>query len=116
MLWEMFPNHPNLLPAYFYDGKAPDSLSRYVIKPLFSREGANIRIVENGKDIAVADGPYGEEGFIVQDFHPLPKFGDSYTLIGSWLVNDQSAGICIREDRELITQDLSRFYPHIILD
>ncbi|SUC38307.1 glutathionylspermidine synthase [Proteus mirabilis] len=35
-------------------------------KPLFSREGANIRIVENGKDIAVADGPYGEEGFIVQ--------------------------------------------------
>ena len=61
-------------------------------------------------------GPYGEEGFIVQDFHPLPKFGDSYTLIGSWLVNDQSAGICIREDKELITQDLSRFYPHIILD
>ncbi|MCZ6284660.1 hypothetical protein O5343_27115, partial [Escherichia coli] len=23
---------------------------------------------------------------IVQQFHPLPKFGDSYMLIGSWLV------------------------------
>ena len=41
---------------------------------------------------------------IVQQFHPLPKFGDSYMLIGSWLVNDQPAGIGIREDRALITQ------------
>ncbi|SYK73555.1 glutathionylspermidine synthase [Klebsiella pneumoniae] len=53
---------------------------------------------------------------IVQQFHSLPKFGDSYTLVGSWLVNDESAGICIREDKELITQDLSRFYPHVIID
>jgi hypothetical protein len=29
------------------------------------------------------EGPYGEEGTIVQEFYPLPKFGDSYTLIGN---------------------------------
>lgn len=110
----MFPNHPNLLPAYFAEDDHPP-LDHYVIKPLFSREGANIQIVENGKEVAKVDGPYGEEGMIIQQFHPLPKFGDSYTLIGSWLVNDQPCGIGLREDRELITQDLSRFYPHIIL-
>ncbi|MCC8422768.1 glutathionylspermidine synthase family protein [Photorhabdus thracensis] len=115
MLWKMFPNHPNLLPAYFADDNHP-AMDSYVIKPLFSREGANIRIIENGKEIASADGPYGKEGMIVQQFHTLPKFGDSYTLVGSWLVNDQPCGIGLREDRELITQDLSRFYPHIILD
>ncbi|MEH2920706.1 glutathionylspermidine synthase family protein [Samsonia erythrinae] len=115
MLWEMFPNHPNLLPAYFAEDDHP-KLDSYVVKPLFSREGANIQIVENGKEIASADGPYGEEGMIIQQYHPLPKFGDSYTLIGSWLVNDQPCGIGLREDRALITQDLSRFYPHIILD
>ncbi|AVT57036.1 glutathionylspermidine synthase family protein [Pectobacterium versatile] len=115
MLWEMFPNHPNLLPAYFAEDEHPE-LDSYVIKPLFSREGANIQIVENGKEIASADGPYGEEGMIVQQYHQLPKFGDSYTLIGSWLVNDQPCGIGVREDRALITQDLSRFYPHTILD
>ncbi|HIH4318833.1 TPA: glutathionylspermidine synthase family protein [Morganella morganii] len=115
MLWEMFSDHPNLLPAYFADKPYPE-MESYVIKPLFSREGANIRIIENGKEIAAADGPYGEEGMIVQQFHSLPKFGDSYTLVGSWLVNDESAGICIREDKELITQDLSRFYPHVIID
>ncbi|QUG74274.1 hypothetical protein GKQ23_04330 [Erwinia sp. E602] len=115
LLWKMFPDHPNLLAAYFAEDNVPH-MDKYVVKPLFSREGANIRIVENGKEIARADGPYGEEGMIVQQFHPLPKFGDSYTLIGSWLVNDQPAGIGIREDRELITQDLSRFYPHTFVE
>ncbi|MBG6246470.1 hypothetical protein CS369_20170 [Candidatus Symbiopectobacterium sp. 'North America'] len=115
MLWEMFPNHPNLLPAYFADDDH-QPLDSYVVKPLFSREGANIQIVKNGQQIAAVDGPYGEEGKIVQQYHPLPTFGDSHTVIGSWLVNDQPCGIGLREDRELITQDLSRFYPHIILD
>ncbi|WJY14685.1 glutathionylspermidine synthase family protein [Pectobacteriaceae bacterium CE90] len=115
LLWEMFPNHPNLLPAYFAQDNHP-AMENYVIKPLFSREGANIQIIQNGQQIASVDGPYGEEGKIVQQYHPLPKFNDSYTLIGSWLVDDVPCGIGLREDRELITQDLSRFYPHIILD
>ncbi len=112
LLWEMFPDHPNLLPAWFADDSNAPQLEKYVVKPLFSREGANIRIIENGQEIARADGPYGEEGMIIQQFCPLPKFGDSYTLIGSWLIDDQPAGIGLREDRALITQDLSRFYPH----
>lgn len=116
LLWEMFPGHPNLLPAYFADDKTAPALDKYVIKPLFSREGANIRIIEKGQEIARADGPYGEEGMIIQQFHPLPQFGDSYTLIGSWLIDDQPAGIGIREDRALITQDLSRFYPHTFVE
>ncbi|KEA53457.1 hypothetical protein DT73_06510 [Mangrovibacter sp. MFB070] len=111
LLWEMFPGHPNLLPAWFAADDHP-AMESYVVKPIFSREGANIQIIEHGKEIARADGPYGEEGMIVQQYHPLPRFGDSYTLIGSWLINDQPAGIGIREDRALITQDLSRFYPH----
>ncbi|MBK4714422.1 MULTISPECIES: glutathionylspermidine synthase family protein [Tenebrionibacter/Tenebrionicola group] len=115
MLWEMFPDHPNLLPAWFADEAHP-TLDSYVVKPLFSREGANIHIVKDGQEIARVDGPYGEEGAIIQQFHPLPKFGDSYTLIGSWLINDRPAGIGLREDRELITQDLSRFYPHIFVE
>ena len=114
LLWEMFPNHPNLLPAYFAQDDHPP-LDNYVLKPLFSREGANISIIQQGQQVAHVDGPYGEEGMIVQQFHPLPKFGDSYVVIGSWLVDDQPCGMGLREDRELITQDLSRFYPHTII-
>ena len=104
LLWEMFPE----------DDFSP--MDKYVVKPIFSREGANVSIIENGKTLEAVEGPYGEEGMIVQGFCQLPKFGDSYTLIGSWLINDQPAGIGIREDRALITQDLSRFYPHIFVE
>ena len=48
MLWEMFPNHPNLLAAYFSEDAHPE-MEKYVIKPIFSREGANVSIVEQGK-------------------------------------------------------------------
>ncbi len=116
MLWQMFPNHPNLLPAYFEDqlpcAKQHDSL---VKKPIFSREGANIQIIAGGNTMTESAGPYGEEGFIYQQTQLLPKFADNYTLIGSWLVDDQAAGISIREDKTPITQDMSRFLPHIIV-
>ncbi len=116
MLWKMFPGHPNLLPAYFADDPKCSELSSFVRKPLFSREGANIQISRDGQSLAQSDGPYGEEGMIIQAYHPLPKFGDNYALIGSWLVNDEPVGIALREDTGLITQDLSRYIPHIILD
>lgn len=115
LLWKMFPNHPNLLPAWFEEDLASASESKLVKKPLFSREGANISVLENGEVQHCVDGPYGEEGFIYQSWYPLPKFGDNHTLIGSWLVDDQPAGISIREDTQPITQDLSRYLPHIIL-
>ncbi|WP_417345906.1 glutathionylspermidine synthase family protein [Ferrimonas sp.] len=115
MLWKLFPNHPNLLPAYFADELHLAGESKLVEKPIYSREGANVRILEGGQAVADSDGPYGEEGVIYQAFHPLARFGEDYALIGSWLVGDEAAGISVREDSSLITQDLSRFVPHIIL-
>jgi len=115
LLWQLFPDHPNLLPAYFEDDPKAAELRKYVRKPIFSREGANISVIENGQTLLESEGPYGSEGYILQAWHPLPRFGKNHTLIGSWLVNDQPAGISIREDHHPITQDLSRFLPHIIL-
>ena len=116
LLWEMFEGHPNLLPAYFADDiKAKDISGKWIKKPLFSREGANISIVENDKESELSSGPYGEEGFIIQAFSTLPIFDGNHTLIGSWLVDDMPAGISVREDTSAITQDLSRYLPHIIL-
>ncbi|MEW9798947.1 glutathionylspermidine synthase family protein [Alteromonas sp. CYL-A6] len=116
LLWQTFPNHPNLLPAYFGDDRhAPTSSGKWIKKPVFSREGANISLLDNGKESKLSDGPYGEEGFVIQACHPLPVFDGNHTLIGSWLVGDEAAGISVREDRSAITQDLSRYLPHIII-
>jgi glutathionylspermidine synthase len=108
LLWELYPDHPNLLPAFF-DNRFHDN---YVQKPLFSREGENIRIVRNGT-VFEKDGTYGKEGFVFQQYHPVPEFDGSFTTIGSWIINGKSAGIGIREDKTEITMNSSRFIPHI---
>ncbi|MCV2886069.1 glutathionylspermidine synthase family protein [Aestuariibacter sp. AA17] len=115
LLWKLFPNHPNLLPAFFEDEVNKADGQKLVKKPFFSREGANISIIEGHQTITAIDGPYGEEGYVYQAFSALPRFADNHTIVGSWLVNDKAAGISIREDTHMITQDLSRYLPHIIL-
>ena len=110
LLWELFPGHPYLLPAFF----SRDGLVNYVKKPLLSREGANIEI-RMGEELACqTGGEYGEEGFIYQELFPLPAFGDTYPLIGSWVIGQEPAGIGIHEAGGLITDNLSRFVPHLI--
>ncbi|GAA3094295.1 glutathionylspermidine synthase family protein [Rhizobium viscosum] len=115
ILWEMAPNHPNLLPAYFADDPQAPRLENAVRKPLLSREGANVTLTSGGTTIAV-EGEYGAEGYIVQETRLLPQFGDDYAVIGSWVVAGEACGICIREDKSPITQNLSRFVPHFIMD
>lgn len=116
LLWKKFENHPNLLPAFFEDElHLANDYPNLVKKPLFSREGANISILDGKQSTYSSDGPYGSEGFVYQAAHYLPKFKDNFTLIGSWLIDNQAAGISIREDKNPITQDMSRFLPHIIL-
>ncbi|MBZ9613365.1 glutathionylspermidine synthase family protein [Rheinheimera maricola] len=114
LLWQKYQGHPNLLPAFFDDGSALQN--GWLRKPLLSREGANIQLLTADGLALQQDGPYNDSGYIRQQLAPLPKFGDNYTLIGSWVVGDSAAGICIREDNSLITKDSSRFIPHIILD
>jgi len=117
LLWEMFEGHPNLLPAFFeFDSGAAALAGTYVRKPLWSRQGANIEIIEDGKRLTRNDGPYSEEDYIVQAFHPLPEFGGNYPLVGCWLVASKVAGLCVREDRTLVTGKDARFVPHAMLD
>jgi glutathionylspermidine synthase len=108
VMWEMFPDHPNLLPASFEPGRFATD---YVKKPIYSREGANVSITTGGGTMQ-APGDYGEEGFIWQAYHELPVFDANYTVIGSWIVGDEAAGIGIREDATPITRNSSRFVPH----
>ena len=116
LLWEMFPNHPNLLPAYFEDDPNAARLgTSFVRKPLYSREGANVALVSEGVTVVEQEGPYGAEGFIRQALAPLPNFSSQYPVLGSWLVDHTPCGLSIREDENPITGNTSRFLPHAIL-
>lgn len=112
VLWDLFPGHPNLLPASF-DPTAvgPD----YVAKPVLAREGANIEVVSHGEVLARSEGNYDASRVVFQERYPLKDFGRGYPVLGSWIVTGEAAGLGIREDG-LITGNRARFVPHIIED
>lgn len=109
ILWELNEGHPNLLAAYY----EPSKLPWHAKKPFYSREGANVSIKTELEEIVSTEGVYGEEGYVYQDLALLPKFDENYPVIGSWVIDGQSAGIGIRESKSLITDNLSRFVPHL---
>lgn len=136
VLWQMFEGHPNLLPAFFEQDvgeavagtgpAAPDVAAAFdwartqlaaghVRKPILSREGASVEILETGRIVEQAQNTdYAEHPRILQGYAPLPQFDGFRPVIGAWVVGESCAGIGLREDRSRITQDLSRFKPHYI--
>jgi glutathionylspermidine synthase len=110
VLWEMYPGHPNLLPAYL---DQPGLLTEYVRKPRLGREGANISIVAPGMEHQTG-GVYGEEGYVYQLFDPLPEFDGYRPALGAWVIGDTAAGLGIRETVGLVTDDGAAFVPHRI--
>ena len=109
ILWELFPGHPNLLPAFETAGPLG---ARYVRKPKLSREGANVTWIEGGVAVEETDGTYGNEGHVYQAVAELPEFDGNRAICGVWVVDHEPAGLGIREDTRRITGNLSRFVPH----
>ena len=109
ILWEMFPNHGNLLPAYFDE---PNGMFEYARKPLLSREGANVT-VHTMKEHVESSGEYGAEGFVFQELAPIPDFGGKRPIIGSWMIGQEAAGMGVREADGWVTGNTSRFIPHL---
>jgi glutathionylspermidine synthase len=103
ILWEMFPGHPNLLPA---------SRERSVLsgpcfeKPIHGREGAEVRL------LAAGEIPEKRPDRVYQAASRLPRFDGWHALIGSWVIGGKAAGIGMREDRQPVTTNTSRFVPH----
>lgn len=110
ILWELFPGHPNLLECYF---DHPGALTAYARKPLFSREGANIQLV-TPDGVWETGGVYGDEGVVYQALAPIPNCGGNFPVLGAWMIDGTCAGMGIRESSGPITDNLSRFVPHLI--
>lgn len=111
VLWQMYPDHKYLLPSYF---NMINDMRNYVKKPIFSREGANITIYcEDGRMSYGKDRAYGKEGYIYQELAELPNFDGNYPVLGCWIIDGEAAGMGIRESRDQITTNESRFVPHL---
>lgn len=108
LLWELYPNHQYLLETSF------SSLEKeYVKKPIYGREGSNIFIKTSGLTLETEfNSLYNSTGYVYQEAKILPIFDKKYAQVCSWIVGDDSAGICIREDDSPVIGNLSTFVPH----
>ncbi len=109
ILWELFPNHPNLLPASF---KNDAMLGPRVSKPVLGREGSDIHFFDVVDEPLAQTGPYATQKRIYQTYHPLPHFDGWYPVIGSWIIDGEPCGIGVREDRSRVTGLGAKFRPH----
>ncbi|MFF9147127.1 glutathionylspermidine synthase family protein [Streptomyces sp. NPDC055051] len=110
ILWELYPGHPNLLPAYLDGPRELASTTGWAAKPLLGREGAGVTLHEPGSEVVVRDEPCCYQGLA-----PLPDFDGNRTLLGAWVVGDEAAGLGIRESAGPVTDEYARFLPHVIL-
>lgn len=111
ILWELYPGHPNLLPAYL-DGPRELAHTRgYVAKPLLGREGAGVTLHEPGAEPALRA---PDDPCCYQELAPLPDFDGNRVVLGAWVVEDEAAGLGIRESAGPVTDEYARFLPHVI--
>ena len=112
ILWELYPDHPLLLPAYFEDHGDRGALASFVRKPLHSREGANISIVQPNRETFSTPGPYSSGPFIRQAIAPEAVFAERHPVLGLWMIDQQCSGLGIRESSGPVTDNRSSFVPH----
>lgn len=126
VLWEMYPDHPYLLPTY----QTPDSFDgNYVEKPIFGRMGSDIKVIQDNvvveenynltSDPDETKGDYSDYKKIYQKIHPLPEISELpgwRFQTGVWVVGDKEvAGMEIRIDKGLISgSDNAKFLPHVM--
>lgn len=131
VLWEMFEGHPNLLPTRFEDDLGIDGrggLAGFergtVLKPILSRQGSGITMLDAHGIVLEASRDRGHDGGqdrgrppktrIAQALHEGPVRDGWRPVIGAWVVGRHCAGIGVVEDCSRITQASCRFVPHVL--
>lgn len=120
-LWEMFPNHPNLL-ASFTENHRPKG-GKYAKKAIHGREGSNIYVSQfcSGEELtSLAQGShvvpeYDHWGYMYQQWVDIPSHDGYYPILGSWIIGDKACGMSVREDKNLVTGMNAFFASHMMI-
>jgi glutathionylspermidine synthase len=93
LLWELYPDHPNLLPAFL---TPPRDQNGFEAIPL-----------------------PGASGYCYRQASPLPQFDGQHVGLSSWVVTDvegraRAAGAGFRESIGPTMAGYARFVPHVV--
>ena len=104
VMWEMFPNHPNLLETHWEASEGFEGRG-YVSKPIQGRLGQNITIFGNDdKILEEISGDFAGNENVYQELFDMTQVNGLYPLMCSWVANERPAGFIIRESQKLITE------------
>lgn len=110
ILWDLFPNHPLLLESSF----EPLEGKKYVKKPTFAREGANVDIFD-ADNILIASNGGDYDGFnsVYQEFVEFPKDENGKYYQAGVFFAYEACGLGFRTG-DLILNNYSKFAGHVI--
>lgn len=110
IMWELFPDSPYLLPTYFDE----HGMEEFASKPLLGREGANVFLTTRDGMYTGRNQEYGKEGRVYQQYCALPVFDGFHAVVGSWLIDQEPAGVGFRESESPISNNDAFFVPHLV--
>lgn len=109
LLYDLFKEHSAILEC---DTKPLSG--KYVSKPIFGREGANVTIIDNNSEVAKEDGDYAGQPMIYQRYVEFDTDVDGKTYqLGSFMCNE-SCGVAFRVSDTPIIVNTSEFVGHYI--
>ena len=111
VLWELFPDHPALLPCFEADELRSGS---WVSKPIFGREGHNIVIRRESVVLQQTGGEFTGQRQIHQRMAESPRFDGCVPQFGVWMVADKAVALGMREELNHIIEGHSLFTPHVV--
>ncbi|OAI56207.1 hypothetical protein AYO49_00970 [Verrucomicrobiaceae bacterium SCGC AG-212-N21] len=111
ILWELYPDHPALVPCYDHREKLGGA---FVSKPLFGHEGQNVEIHSDGAVTAARAGDYGNERRVYQSLVRSPRYDGRLAQLGVWVVEGEPVALGMRESIEPIICGDSSFVPHAV--
>jgi glutathionylspermidine synthase len=115
ILWEMYPDHPNLLETS--DSPRAFRGRPYVEKVIFGREGENIQVVdENGRSRAKNYGDFGHFPKVYQSYTQLPVDSDGDIYQAGLYYTGQAAALSFRRRDGLIVDTDAEFVGHYLRD
>jgi len=109
ILWDLFPNHPNLLETSF------EPLNKkQVRKPVFGREGGSVAILDkDGNVIKEKKDIYENHKMVYQEFVDLPYDSDGNFYQAGVFFAYEACGVGFRRGGRII-DNMSKFVGHIV--
>jgi glutathionylspermidine synthase len=119
-LWQRYPNHPLLAETHVYD-PTKYYAGKWARKPVLSREGANIHILQNNQDCGAASGSfhfaeYDQSGYVMQRWVKTPLHDGMLPTLGLWMVGDECHGMSLREDVFDVIGNDAHFAAHYFIE